>query len=102
MRLPVTMSCPQIAPAGTPRVITVCEVGPRFIRHSGPEMSPQHWLGACRSAPLDELICSEPVCFSAQPRKIETNGAFTDRADTIFPIVSGEKIATRIAKDRRS
>src|SRR5688572_2546422 len=99
MRLLITMRAPQVRVVSAARMIAILEEMARFIGPTRAEIHSEHRLDVRRAAPADEFVGAELVGLGRGPRQIQSRRPLIFRADPVFPVVAGEKVAAGIAHD---
>ncbi len=98
-RLGVAVALAQVAPVAAGRAVDVLDKVARFVEAARAEVDRQHRLSVGLAAPIDEFMHADGVRIGGVPGEVETSGALFARADAVFPVVGGDKVAAGIADD---
>ena len=61
------------------------------------EINGQHHVGADSGAPVGKLMDADSVALGRVPGKVKPHRALLARADAVFPVISRDEVAARIA-----
>jgi hypothetical protein len=95
------MGAAQIRQRGAAGMIAILDVTAGFLRAASAQIDGEHGFDVGHAAPVDELVGAEIIWFGGQPGVIQPGRTLRDRSDTIFPVIAADKVAARIAHDRR-
>src|SRR6185437_16965163 len=98
--LGITMFASQIAPLSALVDVAILQQRSRLFRRSGSEVQSHQGEGPDGFAPGHVLVCSELVRVHRVPGLIQNLGTILFRADTVQPVVSGDKVSSGITNDR--
>ena len=90
---------PKIAQCGAAWVIAIFKELPSFIRSASTKVDAKHWFHVGLLTPVHKLVRAELVCFGVEPGKVDPFRSAFHGTNTIFPVITREKIATWIPHD---
>ena len=95
----VTVCRPEVAPVGAGGIVAVLNEVARVLGGAGSHVHSAHNLGARLLRPVVKLIDADFVRLNRVPGAVKADGARSAGADSVLPVVAGEKVPARIAHE---
>ena len=100
MRILIAVGFSQIAVVGAFFEITVFQNIFGVLRSAGSEVDSHHDIAAGFFGPVSKFVQAKLVCLNDTPGKLRFRRPLVLRTYTVLPVITGDKISTRITDDR--